>query len=200
MKRILPGAALALATLTLAAGPAPVEWNVDASHSGIEFSVKHFFTPVSGQFDEYDIELLFDRENPSASRVAVRIDVSSIDTGNEDRDAHLLSADFFDAEKYPWITFESDEVRVNGDGRLIVSGPLTIRDRTRRVELPVELLGVKEIPSEMQAMLGGVEQVASFSTGLALDRSDYGVGAGSWAAALIVGHEVTIDIAVEANR
>ena len=198
MRKTISGAALALATLTLAAAT-PMKWNVDVPHTGIEFKVNHFFTPVSGKFDDYQIDLMFDRENPASSSVEVRIDVRSINTGNERRDNHLLSADFFDAESYPWITFESESVRADGD-EILVRGPLTIRDQTLTVELPISLLGVKDIPPEMREMLGGVEQVASFHTELRIDRSDYGVGAGSWAAAVVVGHEVDIEIALEANR
>lgn len=200
MRKLISGGALALATLTIAAGPAPMKCNVDVPHTGIEFSVNHFFTPISGKFDSYEIELMFDRENPASSSVEVRIDVQSVNTGNERRDTHLMSGDFFDAETYRYITFRSEEVRANGAGELIVRGPLTIKDQTHTVELPIRLLGVKDIPAEMREMLGGVEEVASFQTGLEIDRSDYGVGAGSWAAAMVVGHEVGIEIAVEANR
>jgi polyisoprenoid-binding protein YceI len=200
MRKLISGGALALATLTIAAGPAPMKWNVDVPHTGIEFSVNHFFKPVSGKFDNYEIELMFDRENPANSSVEVRIDVQSVNTGNERRDTHLMSGDFFDAETYRYITFRSEEVRANGAGELMVRGPLTIKDQTHTVELPIRLLGVKDIPAEMREMLGGVEEVASFQTGLDIDRSDYGVGAGSWAAAMVVGHEVGIEIAVEANR
>ena len=200
MRKTISSATLALATLTIAAGPAPMKWNVDVPHTGIELSVNHFFTPVSGKFDDYQIDLTFDRENPANSSVEVRIDVQSVNTGNERRDNHLLSGDFFEAEKYPHITFRSEEVRAQGENELIARGPLTIKDRTHQVELPIRILGIKDIPAEMREMLGGVEQVASFHTELEIDRSDYGVGVGSWAAALVVGHEVGIEIAVEANR
>jgi polyisoprenoid-binding protein YceI len=200
MRKTLSGATLALATLTVAAGPAPMKWNVDVPHTGIEFTVNHFFTPVTGRFDNYEIELMFDHENPANSAVDVRIDVRSVNTGNERRNNHLLSGDFFEADKYPYITFRSEDVRVGGEDELIVRGPLTIKDQTHQVELPIRILGVKDIPDEMREMLGGVVQIASFQTELGIDRSDYGVGVGSWAAALVVGHEVGIDIAVEANR
>jgi len=200
MKKLISGGALALATLTIAAGPAPMKWNVDVPHTGVEFSVNHFFTPVSGQFDSYEIDLTFDRENPANSSVSVRIDVNSVNTGNERRNNHLLSGDFFEADQHGIITFESESVRAVGSDQLLVRGPLTIKGVSHEVELPIRILGVKDIPAEMQEMLGGVEQVASFHTELEIDRSDYGVGVGSWAAALVVGHEVTIEIAVEANR
>ena len=200
MRKLISGGALALATMTIAAGPAPVAWNVDAPHSGVEFSVKHFFTPVTGEFEDYEVELMFDRENPQNSSVSVRIDVNSVNTGNADRDTHLKSGDFFEADQYGIITFESQSVRLVGADQLLVRGPLTIKGQTHQVELPITILGVKDIPEEMRAMLGGVEQIASFTTQLKIDRSDYGVGVGSWAAAMVVGHEVTINIAVEANR
>jgi polyisoprenoid-binding protein YceI len=200
MRKALSSRAIALSTLLIAAAPDPMPWNVDASHSGIHFTVNHFFTPVTGQFTDYEIDLSFDRERPENSTVRVEIDVASVETGNDDRDAHLLSADFFDAERFPTITFESDEVRRVGGGALKATGTLRIRDESRRVELPIERLGVKDIPSEMRAMLGGVEQIASFRSQLRIDRSDYGVGSGSWAAALVVGHDVDIEIAIEANR
>ena len=200
MKKLISGGALALATLTIAAGPAPMKWNVDVPHTGVEFSVNHFFTPVSGKFDNYEIDLTFDRENPANSQVAVRIDVNSVNTGNERRDNHLRTEDFFGAERFGQITFASETVRAVGDDMLIATGPLTIKDRTHQVELPIRILGVRDIPAEMQEMLGGVTQIAGFHAELEIDRSDYDVGTGSWAANLVVGHEVGIEIAVEANR
>jgi polyisoprenoid-binding protein YceI len=200
MRKMISGTALALSTLMIAAGPAPAMWNVDVPHTGIEFSVKHFFTPITGQFDDYEIALEYDRENPAQSSVTVRIDVTSVNTGNEKRDAHLLSGDFFDAEQFRYITFESEEIWSPAEGELLARGALTIRDQTHMVDLPIEILGVMDVPAEMQEMLGGVTEIASFSTELGVDRSDYGVGAGSWAAAMVVGHEVGINIAVEANR
>ena len=199
-RRLFSGAVLALAALSIAAGPAPVAWNVDKPHSGIGFSVKHFFTPVNGQFDEYDIELTYDRENPANSSARVSINVASVNTGNEDRDAHLLSGDFFEADKYPFITFESESVRVLRQGELLLRGPLRIKGETRQIELPAKILGVKDIPEEMREMLGGVTEIASFEADLRLIRGDYGVGVGSWAANLVVGDEVDVNIVLEANR
>ena len=199
-KRLLSGAVFTLTLLMIAAGPAPMTWNVDVPHTGINFSVKHFFTPVQGEFDDYKIELIYDRENPENSSVRVSIDVTSVNTGNDRRDNHLMSAHFFEAETYPYITFVSESVRQVAADRLIVRGPLKIKGQVRDVELPVTLLGVKDIPVEMQEMLGGVTQVASFETELRVVRGDYNVGVGSWAANIIVGDNVDISIAVEANR
>lgn len=199
-RKILPAMILALATLTIAAGPAPMIWNVDVPHTGIGFSVKHFFTPVRGEFTEYEVELEFDREEPANSSVRVRIDVASVETGNEKRNNHLMSEDFFEVETYPYITFESREVTQVSENQLMVRGPLRIKGQVHDVELPVTILGVRDIPAEMQEMLGGITELASFEAGLQIDRNDYGVGVGSWAATMVVGGEVGIDIAVEANR
>lgn len=191
---------LAAAGLTLAAAPTPEDWNVDASHTAVTFSVKHFFTPVEGRFDDYEITVRYDEENPANSSVRARIAVASVDTNNERRDEHLRSADFFEADAHPYITFESTSVRPLGEGSFVATGDLTIKGVTKQVELPVELLGIQEIPPEMQGMLGGSKRVASFEAGTTVDRRDFGVGVGDWAATLVVGGDVEIAIALEANQ
>lgn len=179
----------------------PLVWNVDASHTEIGFTVKHFFTPVNGTFRSHDIELLFDPEDPSLSSVTVTIDVASVDTGNERRDRHLRSADFFDAESHPHMTFESTSVRRESAERFVAVGDLTIKGITREVELPITLLGVKKIPEgPMREMLGGVTRVASFEASTRLDRREFEVGVANWAQTVIVGGEVDVRIALEANR
>src|SRR5690349_2972710 len=86
-------------------------WELDAAHSLIEFSAKHMMvTTVKGRFTKHSGVLELDEQNPSASKVDVTIDVNSLYSGDEKRDAHLLSADFFDAEKYPTITYKSTKV------------------------------------------------------------------------------------------
>lgn len=200
-KRSALGAvAVALAGLTTAAVPAAAPWNVDAPHTAVTFSVKHFFTPVKGQFDQFDIQLNYDPAAPENSSVRVDIPVASVNTGNERRDAHLKSGDFFEADANPRITFVSERVIRVSDTELVVRGPLTIKGRTRTIDLPVKILGVMDVPAEMQEMLMGVKHIASFQASLTLDRRDFGVGVGSWAATAVVGKDVTIDIAVEANR
>ncbi|HKK94689.1 MAG TPA: YceI family protein [Longimicrobiales bacterium] len=191
-------AAAALVAATPATTPEP--WNVDAAHTEVTFEVRHFFTPVSGRFDDFDIELVYDAEDVSNSSVRAVIPVASIDTNNERRDEHLESPDFFDAPAYPNITFESTSIRRVTDNELIATGQLTIRDVTREVELPITMLGVKEIPAEMQEMLGGVGRVAAFQATLEIDRNDFGVGSGQWATDAVVGKNVSIRLAVEANQ
>ena len=201
MRTTLAALTLATTALTVAAAPAaaPMPWDIDASHTTVGFSVKHFFTPVQGQFDDFEIDLQYDEVDPSRSTVSARIAVASVNTNNDRRDAHLMSADFFEAEAHPTITFESTSVRDAGDGNLVATGDLTIKGITREVELPITLLGIQEIPSEMQEMLGGAKKVASFGAELAIDRGDFDVGTGSWAATLVVGGDVNIDLAVEAH-
>lgn len=200
MQGLIPTAVAALSTMLTATGPTPVVWNVDKAHTGISFSVTHFLTPVNGRFKDYEIELRYDADRPENSAVQVSIDVSSVDTGNERRDSHLRSADFFQADEYPTMTFTSEEVRRVGQDQLLVRGPLTMKGRTRIVELQVKILGLVDIPEEMRGMVGGASQVASFEASLALDRRDFGVGVGSWAATLVVGADVEVSIALEANR
>jgi len=201
---LFSAAALAIGGLTVGAAPGhspeAIPWNTDASHTMVGFSVKHFFTPVRGQFDEFDVELRYDQEAPENSTVRVRIPVASVNTANEKRDTHLMSGDFFEAETYPYITFVSESVERVSETELLVRGPLKIKGQTRTVELPVKILGIMEVPADMQEMMGGVKHIASFETSLTLDRRDFGVGVGSWAATMVVGGEVNIDIAVEANR
>lgn len=196
---LMAGTAVLLSSLGVAAGQDPT-WNVDGAHSAVTFSVRHFFTPVQGQFDQLEAQLAYDPAAPENSSVRVRIPVASINTSNESRDGHLKSADFFEAETYPDITFVSEGVTKVSDTELLVHGSLTIKDQTRKVDLPVTVLGITDLAPEMQEMFGGIKQVASFEAKLTLDRRDFGVGVGNWAATAVVGKDVEITIAVEANR
>ena len=178
----------------------PAAWSADAAHTEINFSITHFFTPVTGSFGDYDISLAYNAEEPEKSTVEARIEVASVNTGNERRDAHLRSEDWFDAENHPYMTFKSTAVRQVGENLLVASGPLTIKGESREIELPITLLGTQPIPEQMREMLGGTKQVASFKATTSIDRSDFGVGVGSWAATMIVGGEVDIEILVEAHN
>ena len=175
-------------------------WGIDAAHTGVNCSVTHFFTPVSGTFDDFEVTFELDTEDITASSVEARIAVASVNTGNEQRDAHLRTPDFFDAEKYPYITFKSSSIREVSDHELVATGILTIRDQKRQIELPIKWLGTQQIPEAMRGMLGGSKEVASFKASITIDRNEYGVGSGSWAATMVVGGDVTIDILLEAHR
>lgn len=197
--RLATASAVAL-LLALGAAPAFAEsWSVDAPHTEVSFSVRHFFTPVTGTFDDFEVDLQYDEANPSASSVTATIQVASINTRNERRDNHLRSADFFHVDEHPTMTFESTSVEEVGEGELVATGDLTIKGMTREIELPITVLGVKEIPPEMQEMLGGSKKVASFEALTTIDRSDFEVGVGNWAATVVVGAEVDIHLKVEAH-
>ena len=114
-------------------------WTLDPAHSQIEFAVKHMMvTTVRGQFRKFEAEVDFDEAHPERSSVVAHIDASSIETGMEARDAHLCSADFFEAEVYPELTFRSTRITSDGDGYKI-GGGLTIRGETRPVTLDAEI-------------------------------------------------------------
>jgi polyisoprenoid-binding protein YceI len=175
-----------------------VSWKVDMAHSEVGFKARHFFTPVTGAFHEFEVTLEFDSENPENSSVEARIAVASVDTGNDRRDGHLQSDDFFNAETYPEITFRSTSVRSVSGTEFVATGELTIKETTVEVELPITLLGIADMPEEMRERFGS--QVASFQAGLTIDRRDFSVGVGNWAETVIVGADIEISITIEASR
>ena len=183
------------------ASPEAVAWNVDGPHTEINFTVKHFFTPVTGTFKNYQVDFWYDKDDPTNSSVNVTIDVASIDTKNERRDNHLRSGDFFNADEHPQMTFKSTSVRQSSSDQLVATGDLTIKGITRQVELPINILGLQEIPEgPMRDMLGGITQVASFAASTTLDRREFEVGVANWAQTMIVGGDVVVSINLEANR
>ena len=172
---------------------ATTSWTIDKAHSTINFKVTHFFTPVNGQFHDYSATVNFDPENLDESMIDVQIMVNSIDTENERRDGHLKTADFFNAEKWPYITFKSDNIEKTGDNEFVANGKLTIKDVTKDVALPFTLLGVMDNPMKEGTLVAGIK--SSFK----LDRTDYKVGTGDWASDAVIGDEVTVDLNLELN-
>jgi polyisoprenoid-binding protein YceI len=169
-------------------------WTVDPAHSSVEFSVKHMMiATVKGRFTEFDGTLEVGEDAASAKVFGV-IKVSSIDTHEPQRDAHLRSADFFDAEEYPEIRFESNRVEYVGDTNFRVSGGLTIQGITREVELDAIVVGTGRDP-------WGNERVALEIRGVT-DRRDFGL---RWNQALeaggvLVGDKVKLAVDVSAVR
>lgn len=190
--------AVAATSLSLTSASTASPWSVDPAHTRIGFSVRHFFTPVQGQFDDFSVSLFWDRADPANSRVEARVSAASVNTANGKRDDHLRSADFFDAARFPDLRFVSTSIRAGGNGGFVASGDLTIRNVTRRVEIPVRLLGVKEIPEGMRGIMGGASRIASFEATLTLDRREFRVGSGSWAETAVVGSDVQIQLHLEA--
>lgn len=120
-------------------------WNTDPTHSAIEFTARHLVvTKVRGSFSKFSISTEI-AEDITSSKVSAEIEVSSVSTGEEQRDTHLRSADFFDAEKFPKITFTSTSVAPKGE-LYALTGDLTIRDTTKSVTLDLEFNGVSKDP------------------------------------------------------
>ncbi len=169
-------------------------WKFDLAHSSAEFVVRHMMvSKVRGHFTGLEGWLEFDEAAPENSQVEANIDVTTIDTRQADRDAHLRSADFFDAEKYPHITFKSKSIKVTSDNSGVAVGDLTIRDVTREVTLNIEYLG------KVPATPFGDTRVG-FSATTRINREDFGL---TWNVALeaggvLVGKEIDINIELEA--
>lgn len=192
MKRILNLSVLAaLAAILLQPASAAVEtYKADPVHSNVDFSIRHFFSKVSGRFAKFESTIVVDRENLEKSSVEATIDAASIDTDNEKRDTHLKSADFFEVAKYPTITFKSKTWKKTGENTFDVTGDLTIKDVTKEVVLKVTALGFG--PGMKGAMLSGWEATTK------INRFDYNVNWGKDMAVSPLGEEVEIRIGVEA--
>jgi len=166
----------------------------DPAHTNIGFQVKHMvITTVSGNFTDYDYSFVYDEKNPENSAIKASIKVASVNTDNEKRDNHLRSGDFFDAEKHPEITFESNKIIQNDDGFVAV-GNLTMRGVTKEIELPFTITGIIQDPWGNTKM--GVE------SRLTIDRQDFNV---SWnntldTGGLVVSDEVDIILDLQLKK
>jgi polyisoprenoid-binding protein YceI len=170
-------------------------WQIDSSHSGIHFTVRHLvIAKVRGQFSRWTGVLEASTSDFTRGALDVVIDAASIDTGVADRDKHLRSADFFDVERYPEITFTSTGVTQTSADRLRVDGALTIKGITREVALDVEVLGQAKDPWGNQR--------AAFSATTSINRQEFGL---TWNQVLetggvMVGDRIDIAIDIEAVR
>lgn len=168
------------------------KYKIDESHSSVGFSVKHLvITNVKGQFNDFSGTIQFDENDIANSSVEVIIKTASIDTDDEKRDNHLRSADFFDVENHPVITFKSKKIQHMDDGYVAV-GDLTIRGVTKEVSLPFALTGPIDDPWGNKRF--GAE------ASLTINRQDFGI---SWNKALdnggvLVGDDVKINLEIEA--
>lgn len=168
-------------------------WKLDPTHSMVEFAVKHMmFSTVKGRFGKVDGTVkLPDAGGYDGLEIDAMIDASSIDTRAEDRDKHLRSADFFDVEKHPHLTFKAKKVEHLGGNKLRVTGALTIREHTKEVTLDVTEEGRGQDP-------WGNQRVGFTAEG-EIDRRDFGL---TWNAALekggvLVGHNVKLSITAQ---
>ena len=153
------------------------DYTIDASHSRIGFSARHaMVTTVRGAFKDFEGTAHIDAANPSASSVSLSIKTASIDTGSADRDGHLASADFFDAETNPEITFRSTKVEKVDDDTWAITGDLTIKGVTNSVTIAFDETGSAQDP------FGNLR--VGFEGGTAINRKDWGL---TWNAALETG-------------
>jgi len=185
---------LSIAFLAMAGIAAAGTYTIDPVHSDVSFKVRHLVSKTSGQFTTFDGTIVADFENLDASSVVFTIKVTSIDTKNEDRDNHLRSGDFFDAETYPEITFTSSKITKSGAQSFAVTGTLTMHGVSKTVTLPVIFLG------EIKGPRGGT--VAGFEIETTLDRKEYGI---VWnktldAGGMILGDEIDITINLETQK
>ena len=167
-------------------------WDIDASHSTVGFSVRHMMvSKVRGYFRDFSGEIVT-AEDPVDSSVTATIDLGSIDTRQEQRDAHIRSADFFDVDNHPHMTFRSTGIRLEDNRDWHVDGELTIKGVTKPVVLELELNGFGP------DAYGGTR--AGFSAKTEINRNDFGVdikmpmdGGG-----VVVGDKVTVELEIEA--
>ncbi len=183
---------LALAAALLAAPAAfAAQYTIDPAHSSANFQVKHMMvSKVNGHFKSVNGTINLDEAAPEKSSVNAEIDATSIETGDEKRDGHLKSPDFFDVANHPKITFKSTSVKAEGAGKYAVSGDLTMRGVTKPVVLQVE-----GFDTEVANKRGGTATTT-------INRKDFGV---SWNKSLDKGgvalsEEVKITLEIEANK
>lgn len=184
-----------LALLFAAAAAAPLSaadtYTIDKNHSDASFKIRHFATKVRGQFTDFEGAVQADAAQPALSTVSFKIKTASIDTKNADRDKHLKSPDFFDAEKCPDISFQSTKITSTGKDKYDVAGTLTMHCVSKPMTVPVTFLGTARDP-------GGNER-ASFEVVTKLNRKDFGI---NWnktldSGGLMLSDEVEIEINLE---
>ncbi len=170
-------------------------WQIDPAHSLVEFAVKHMmFTTVKGRFSRFGGTIVTSDDDPTTAAINVEIETASISTGDEKRDEHLRSADFFDAERYPTITFVSTKVEPTSGDRYRVVGDLTMHGETKQVELDTTFNGSGTNPYGME--------VVGYTAETEINRTDFGL---TWNAALetggvLVSEKVKITLDIQAAK
>lgn len=162
-------------------------WTIDKAHSQLGYGIKHLsIAEIGGSFQEFDAKITSSKEDLSDAVVELTANVASISTGNEQRDAHLKTADFFDAEKFPTLTFKSKSFKKVGDKKYKVAGDLTLHGVTKPVTLDVVLNGTTTHPMTKKTMAGFK------ATGI-IKRTDFGIAAATPSAML------SDEVAINAN-
>jgi polyisoprenoid-binding protein YceI len=195
MRRIVVAVATILALGFPVRGSASM-WEIDLAHTSAQFGIRHLMvSTVRGDFRKVTGTVNLDEEDVTKSTIDATIDVASINTGIEKRDEHLRSPDFFDAAKYPTMTFKSKKIETAGEGKYKVTGDLTLHGMTKEVVLDVEgnLTPVKDPMGKTR--IGGMATTK-------INRKDFGL---AWSKTLetggvVVGDEVTITIDTELTQ
>jgi polyisoprenoid-binding protein YceI len=169
-----------------AASAAVETYVIDSVHSSVGFSIRHFVSKVPGSFSKLNGTITVDRENLEKSSVEAVVDIGSVNTSNEKRDAHLRSPDFFDAAKYGTSTFKSTSWKKTGEDTYDIAGDLTLHGVTKEVVLQTTLLGFG--PGARGTQLSGWEGKTT------IKKSDFGIAGPS-----ILGDDVTITLSIEAG-
>jgi polyisoprenoid-binding protein YceI len=170
-------------------------WNIDVAHTNVNFTVSHMvISEVTGTFKEFTGSVTASKDDFSDAQISVTIQAKSINTENTDRDNHLRSADFFDAENHPVITFTSTAIESKGSGKLLFTGDLTMRGVTKQVVLDTKYKG--------QAVNPWGQIVAAFKGTATINRKEWGL---MWNAALeaggfLVGEEIELTLNIELNK
>jgi polyisoprenoid-binding protein YceI len=172
----------------------PVVWTFDKVHSNFYFEIKHVFSSVRGRFQDFSGTFLFDPNQPEKGRLAFEVRTKSVDTDIAKRDEHLRTKDFFHAERYPTMRFESTSISHLLGNRYEVKGRLRIKDVTQEVTIPFIFFGVRENPMQEGQM------VAGFESRFSLDRLEYHVGDGKYYRMGVTGKTVDVTVTLEMLR
>ena len=172
----------------------PHTYTIDRAHSSIGFEVRHFFNDVPGRFTSSDGKVVYDAKTAENSSVHIVVEVDSVNTDLERRDQHLRSEDFFAVDEHPQMSFRSTSITSSEDDVLQMTGDLTLRGKTKRLTMPVKVLGLMELGPDVAK--------AGFETEFVIDRKEFGI---SWNRNLdqggtVLGDEVTIRIVLQLDR
>lgn len=182
--------ALVLTTATaLAQTPVP-QWDVIQEDSKIAFAGKQMAMPFKGEFKNFTANIAFDPDNLADSHVRVEVDITSVETGDDERDGIIVGKDWFNTEKFPTAVFESTGFDQQAEGQYIAKGTLTLRDVSQNIEFPFTLTFKDSEKGQM------AEMNAEFT----LDRSRFQLGRGDWADPGVVQNTVTMTVSVTAHR
>lgn len=181
------------ATTQPATGSEATTYKITPAYSNVSFSIMKFFFKEEGGFGSYEGKILFDPEHPERSRVSMAVQTASIDTRNKTRDDTLRSDDFFDAQRYPTLSFVSTTIKPRTQDEYDVTGDLTIHGVSKRITIPVHFLGRKQLP--------GWGDFVGFDCVFTIDRTEFGVNGSHWGGGnLVLGKEVTVHLAIGAMK